>query len=71
MRMIFLISKLIASLSRPERPGSVVVYRDNSSKGVTLIRNSGPLGLVPTTRRRHSVTETDQLTGARDEAARR
>jgi hypothetical protein len=49
----------------------VVVYRDNSSKGVTLIRNSGPLGLVPTTRRRHSVTETDDLTGALDEVARR
>ena len=47
---------------------SVVVYRGNS-KGVTLIGNSGPLGLVPTTRRRHSVTETDELTEALDEGA--
>jgi hypothetical protein len=49
----------------------VLVYRDNSSKGVTLIGNSGPLGLVPTTRRRHSVTETDELTEVLDEGARR
>jgi hypothetical protein len=49
----------------------VVVYRDNSSKGVILIGNSGPLGLVPTTGRRHSVTETDELTEALDEGARR
>jgi hypothetical protein len=36
-----------------------------------LIGNSDPFGLVPTTRRRQFVAETDELTVALHEAARR
>jgi hypothetical protein len=39
--------------------------------GLALVGDSDPFELVPTTRRRHFVTETDELTEALDEAARR
>jgi hypothetical protein len=72
MHMIFLISKLMASAKQARASRfCTVVYRDNCSKCVPLIGNSGPLGLVLTARRRHSVTETDELTKALDEGARR